>query len=129
MRLWDALTGAHVRTLEGHASWVSSVAFSPDVGRLPVGVGGLRWEWDEAVRLWDAVTGAHVRTLEGHTSEVSSVAFSPDGRTLASGVGIIRASVGCGDGCACADTGRAYVWGQERSVQPGWTYACQWEWG
>jgi len=29
VRLWDAVTGALVRTFEGHSSWVSSVAFSP----------------------------------------------------------------------------------------------------
>ena len=79
IRLWDALTGAHVRTLEGHTGWVWSVAFSPD-GRTLASASG-----DGTVRLWDALTGAHVRTLEGHTESVTSVAFSPDGRTLASG--------------------------------------------
>ena len=79
MRLWDALTGTHKRTLEGHTSSVYSVAFSPDSRTLASGSS------DHTVRLWDALTGAHKRTLEGHTARVSSVAFSPDGRTLASG--------------------------------------------
>ena len=79
VRLWDAVTGAHVRTLEGHTRTVWGVAFSPDGRTLASGSD------DGTVRLWDAVTGAHVRTLEGHTRTVWGVAFSPDGRTLASG--------------------------------------------
>ncbi|KAF2681096.1 hypothetical protein K458DRAFT_392324, partial [Lentithecium fluviatile CBS 122367] len=30
VRLWDAETGAHRSTLEGHSDWVRAVAFSPD---------------------------------------------------------------------------------------------------
>ena len=30
VRLWDAVTGSHIRTLEGHTDDVNSVAFSPD---------------------------------------------------------------------------------------------------
>ena len=84
MRLWDALTGAHVRTLEGHTRGVGQ-----ERSVQPGWTYACQWEWDGTVRLWDALTGAHVRTLEGHTSGVRSVAFSPDGRTLASGSGMV----------------------------------------
>ena len=33
VRLWDAVTGAPLQTLEGHSGSVASVAFSPD-GKL-----------------------------------------------------------------------------------------------
>ena len=68
-----------LRTLTGHTSVVSSVAFSPHDGTLASG------SYDNTVKLWEADTGRLLRTLEGHTKAVYSVAFSPQGGTLASG--------------------------------------------
>ena len=79
IRLWDAVTGEHIRTLTGHTGSVLSVSFSSD-GRTIAS--GSRYD---NIRLWDAVTGEHIRTLTGHTTEVLSVSFSPDGSTFASG--------------------------------------------
>jgi len=36
VRLWDAVTGAPLQTLEGHSGWVNSVAFSLDGKLLPI---------------------------------------------------------------------------------------------
>ena len=77
--IWDVGTGARLRTLEGHTSGISSVAFVPDRVLLASG------SYDNTIRIWDVRTGERLRTLEGHTDAVSSVAFSPDGNTLASG--------------------------------------------
>ncbi|PMD22940.1 hypothetical protein NA56DRAFT_687942 [Hyaloscypha hepaticicola] len=74
VRLWDAATGAVQQTLEGHSSYVRSVAFSPDGKQVVSGSG------DETVRLWDAATGTLQQTLEGHSSYATSVAFSPDAK-------------------------------------------------
>ena len=64
VRLWDANTGRHLRTLTGHTDWVMSVSFSPDGQTLASG------SEDGTVRLWDANTGRHLRTLTGHTDWV-----------------------------------------------------------
>jgi WD40 repeat protein len=71
IKLWDAATGALIRTFEGHSGAVNSAAFSRDGGRV---LSGSR---DNTIKLWDADTGALIRTFEGHAGEVNSVAFSP----------------------------------------------------
>jgi WD40 repeat protein len=60
IRLWDAATGALLRTFKGHSEVISSVAFSPDGARVLSGSG------DTTIRLWDVATGALLRTFEGH---------------------------------------------------------------
>ena len=63
-----------------HASWVNSVAFSPDGSCLASGS-------DEIVRIWNVATGELEDELEGHTDRVWSVTFSHNGRFIVSGSG------------------------------------------
>jgi WD40 repeat protein len=80
-RLWDAVTGALLQTLEGHSFSVFSVAFSPDDRQVVSGSD------DKTTRLWDTATGALLQTLKGHSGWVSLVAFSLDGKQVVSGSG------------------------------------------
>jgi WD40 repeat protein len=84
LELWDAATGALIRTFEGHSDSVFfavySVAFSPDGTRV------LSGSEDGTIKLWDVTTGALIRTFEEHSDRrVNSVAFSPDGGRVLSG--------------------------------------------
>jgi len=81
VQLWDAATGAEVRTLSASAQSKSlvSLAFSPDSSRLAAA------SFEQAVELWDPASGQEVFTLYGESSGVLCLAFSRDGRRLASG--------------------------------------------
>ncbi len=76
IRLWDAATGAALKTLKGHLDSVTSVAFSPNGKQVVSG------SEDNTIRLWNAATGAALQTLEGYSNSVTSVAFSPNGNLL-----------------------------------------------
>lgn len=77
--MWNVRTGKEIFTLQGHSSWVNSIAFSPDGQTLASG------SRDKTIKLWDVGTKREKQVLKGHVDWVNSVAFSPNGRILASG--------------------------------------------
>jgi len=82
IEIWDVLTRTMWISCQGHASYVTSVAFSPDGSKVVSGSG------DFTVRLWDVQTGKAIgQPFTGHTQGVISVAFSPDGSKVVSGSG------------------------------------------
>jgi WD40 repeat protein len=78
VKVWDVEQQQEVLSLQGLATEVASVCFSPDGKRLATA------SWDMTVRLWDAERGTEMLTLKGHTGSVEAVCFSPDGKRLAS---------------------------------------------
>src|SRR5262249_41759967 len=72
-------SGKELLTLQGHASRLTSVAFSPD-GEL-IATGGD----DETLRLWEARTGQALLVLHSEIGPPEVVAFSPNGGFIAAG--------------------------------------------
>jgi WD40 repeat protein/serine/threonine protein kinase/Leucine-rich repeat (LRR) protein len=72
----DANGTGLIRTLEGHTSNVSSIAFSPD-GKILASA-----SYDGTVNLWDSAAGELQKRLETNLTNFS-IAFSPDGARLA----------------------------------------------
>jgi WD40 repeat protein/tRNA A-37 threonylcarbamoyl transferase component Bud32 len=76
---WHLRTQQELRTLQGHADSVSSVAFSPDGARLVSS-----YPRGRAIKFWDVHTGQELLAWKLPPSSVRYVAFSPDGKRLAS---------------------------------------------
>ena len=66
------------KTFSGHRSWVSAVAFNPQLPMLASG--GL----DDTIKIWDIETGELTHELTGHSRGINGLAFGPTGQVLAS---------------------------------------------
>jgi WD40 repeat protein len=80
IRLWDPATGALIRVLVGHDSYVYGMAWSAD-SRYLASAGS----FDATVRVWEAKTGLPLKVLRGLKDAPVCVAWSPDGALLAAG--------------------------------------------
>ena len=58
-KIWDATTGAEIRTLVGHSAAVQTAEFSRDGRRV------LTTALDDTVRIWDAGTGHQISEIKG----------------------------------------------------------------
>ncbi len=76
--VWNIQEERVVRTLEGHAQGVTSLA--TDVSGLYLASGCQ----DGTIMLWDWGSGAALAILTGHQGDVPALAFQPNGRLLAS---------------------------------------------
>jgi WD40 repeat protein len=76
--LFEAGTGAKVRSFDGHRGLVQFVAFSPSGAQVLTG------SPDGTVILWHAASGRQLRAFGGHTDLLIPAAISADGRRLLS---------------------------------------------
>ncbi|CAN5390049.1 hypothetical protein BH10PLA2_BH10PLA2_28980 [soil metagenome] len=80
--LWNPLTGAMLRKLEGFAERVVCLAFSPD-GKLLATGGGAPTDTGE-IKVFEVATGKQVLEIKsGNSDTVFGISFSPDGKKLA----------------------------------------------
>jgi WD40 repeat protein/serine/threonine protein kinase len=74
LKLWDAFTGAAIRSVKiGDNAGVTSVAFCPD-GRFYAGATSSHF------KIWDANTHREFTSIENHSGAISSIAFRHNGR-------------------------------------------------
>ncbi len=73
-RVWDARSGALVRTFPETQGHVVAAVFSADGSRLLTSNDG------SGASLWDVASGQRVLFLVGQTNAVTSASFSPDGK-------------------------------------------------
>ncbi|UKZ95095.1 uncharacterized protein TrAFT101_009945 [Trichoderma asperellum] len=78
INLWDAATGAHLRTLTGHTCAALSIAFSPSNTQLASA------SRNGSLNIWELTTGTCLRTIEIDCDAIynSTTAFSPGGTQL-----------------------------------------------
>lgn len=81
-------TWQHARTLVGHDSWVTAVAFNPRTATLVSG------SLDDRIKVWNLQQGSLQLTLNGHPRGVNDVTVSAKGQVLAS----------------CGDDGTVKIW-------------------
>jgi len=76
VRLWNAATGAELRSLDAGAKWVERLAVSPCGAYIATAAG-------KKVRLWDR-EGRLVRDYPDHASTVTDIVWRPGGKELTS---------------------------------------------
>jgi WD40 repeat protein len=69
VKVFNAASGAHVKSFEGHTHHVLDVTWKWD-GKVLASCGA-----DNVVKVWDFITGDQLRTIAGFTKEVTSVGF------------------------------------------------------
>jgi WD40 repeat protein len=76
--IWRVGDAKPLRVLEGHRSWPTGAAFSPDGKHLATG------GYDGEIIVWDFIAGAARHRMLGHTDTVTGVTYSPSGKVVAS---------------------------------------------
>ncbi|KAK7026433.1 hypothetical protein VNI00_015668 [Paramarasmius palmivorus] len=79
IRIWNAETGEHIRTLAGTQERSWACTFSPDGKLIAAGCE------DRCARVWDVGSGNLIHAFDGFNDRIRSLAFSPDSQKLACG--------------------------------------------
>jgi WD40 repeat protein len=79
IHFWDAETGDHILSIEGHQQRPDDIAFSPDGTRI------FSVARNEPPVIWDVRTGRLICTLPCEPISFGVLRISPDGRYMAAG--------------------------------------------
>jgi Planctomycete cytochrome C/WD domain, G-beta repeat len=79
VKLWDAATGAEIRTLKEHSDAVYAVAFIPGRSELVSAAG------DRTLKVWDVTSGRRLFTISDALDAVYALAVHPTGSKIAAG--------------------------------------------
>jgi WD40 repeat protein len=79
-RVWDARSGKELLALPSQIENAYSLAFSPDGGRLAIGVA-----LGEGASTWDLATGQKLADFFGHQGSINAILFSRDGKQIFTG--------------------------------------------
>ncbi len=78
VKLWNAQTGAWLKTLAGHLDSVTALIFTPDSRAIATG------SMDKNIKIWGIAAGQALGTLSQHVYPVRALAFSEDVKSLVS---------------------------------------------
>ena len=84
LKLWDAVTGKCLKTLEGHLGYVNAVDMSAD-GKFAISGGGELISEDYDLKYWDLENCKVIHNLEGHSGLIRSVALDIERKVALSG--------------------------------------------
>jgi WD40 repeat protein len=78
VRLYNAINGAKLRTIEAHNDVITALAFRPDGQQIAT------CSYDTTVKFWDVATGKLSGIFKGHSDFVYDVAYAIDGKSVIS---------------------------------------------
>lgn len=107
---WNAC----LQTLEGHSSYVMSIAFSHDSTRLASASG------DKTVKIWDASSGKCVRTLE--TGYAGKISFSSNDSSIHTDRGSFSIAPSPPSDASLAASGPASPQHESAGLSADWTW-------
>jgi WD40 repeat protein len=79
--LWDASTGHHLRTLNGHDDRINQIRWSPD-GRRLASASGTFVSPEAEIIVWDLDTAVPLHVFSKRGARQNELAWSPDGARL-----------------------------------------------
>ena len=72
IKIWDAVSGSLLKTLEGHRSYVTCVRISSDGRQLISG------DFDGKIRIWQLPSGKLLRQFAAHPSAIAAIRIAPN---------------------------------------------------